>query len=86
MLDKIHDGCFEVVPDDDYICIGGEINGYNVVIATRQAGQSYDVAPAVTLIDQARTHFPNIWFALLVGVAAGLPNLSHTELGKRRDN
>jgi hypothetical protein len=33
MLDKQHQGRFESVRGDDYIYIGGEINGHNVVVA-----------------------------------------------------
>lgn len=85
MLDKQHEGQFESVRGDDYIYVGGEINGHNVVVATWPAGQNYGVGAAAALVNQVKARFSNIWFALLVGVAAGLPNLSPTDLAKRRD-
>lgn len=85
ILDKRHEGQFESVRGDDYIYVGGEINGHNVVVATWPAGQNYGVGAAAALVNQVKARFPNIWFALLVGVAAGLPNLSLTDPAKRRD-
>jgi nucleoside phosphorylase len=85
MLDKRHEGQFESVRGDDYIYVGGEINGHNVVVATWPAGQTYGVGAATALVNQVKARFPNIWFTLLVGVAAGLPNLSPTDPAKRRD-
>jgi nucleoside phosphorylase len=85
MLDNEHDGYFESVRGDDYLYTGGDINGHNVVIATWPAGQNYGVGSAAALVNQLKSRFPNIWFALLVGVAAGLPNLSPEDLGKKRD-
>src|SRR5271170_6393713 len=85
MLDNEHDGYFESVRGDDYIYIGGDINGLNVVIATLPAGQNYGVGSAAALVNQVKSRFPNIWFALLVGVAAGLPNLSPIPPATRRD-
>jgi nucleoside phosphorylase len=85
MLDKKHEGQFESVRGDDYIYVGGEINGHNVVVATWPAGQNYGVGAAAALVNQVKARFSNIWFALLVGVAAGLPNLSPTDPAKRRD-
>jgi len=85
MLDKQHDGQFESVRGDDYIYVGGEINGHNVVVATWPAGQNYGVGAAAALVNQVKTRFSNIWFALLVGVAAGLPNLSSSDPTRHRD-
>ncbi len=85
VLDKRHEGQFESVQGDDYIYIGGEINGHNVVVATNPAGQNYGVGSAAALASQIKARFPNIRFALLVGVAAGLPNLSAGDPGKHRD-
>ncbi|KAH8649473.1 nucleoside phosphorylase domain-containing protein [Tricladium varicosporioides] len=76
VLDKEHDGHFETVRGDDYIYIGGEINGHNIVVATWPTGQNYGVGAATALVNQVKARFQNIWFALLVGVAAGLPNIS----------
>lgn len=75
-VDKLHKGQFECQRGDDYIYAGGEINGHNVVIATLPEGQTYGVGSAAALGSHIKARFPNIWFALLVGVAAGLPNLS----------
>ena len=85
MLDKHHQGHFESVRGDDYIYMGGEINGHNVVVATWPAGQNYGVGAAAALVNQVKARFENIWFALLVGVAAGLPNLTPSNQSQRRD-
>ncbi|KAL2809268.1 hypothetical protein BJX63DRAFT_366537 [Aspergillus granulosus] len=76
MLDKVHSGGFPVGPGDDYVFHAGEIHGHNVVIATFAAGQTYGTNSATALASHVRKTFPNLWFGLLVGVAAGLPNLS----------
>jgi nucleoside phosphorylase len=85
MLDKQHQGQFESVRGDDYIYIGGEINGHNVVVATWPAGQNYGVGATAALVNQVKARFTNIWFALLVGVAAGIPNLAPKDPRQRRD-
>ncbi|KAL4788945.1 hypothetical protein BDV19DRAFT_44040 [Aspergillus venezuelensis] len=76
MLDKVHSGGFPVGPGDDYLFHAGEIHGHNVVIATFAAGQRYGTSSAASLAIHVKKFFPNLWFGLLVGVAAGLPNLS----------
>ncbi|KAJ5295676.1 Pfs NACHT and WD domain protein [Penicillium antarcticum] len=76
MLDKVHIGGFPVGPGDDYVFHAGEVNGHNVVVATFAAGQPYGTNSATSLASHVRRFFPNLWFGLLVGVAAGLPNLS----------
>lgn len=85
VLDKEHDGHFETVRGDDYIYIGGEINGHNVVVATWPTGQNYGVGSAAALVNQVKARFRNIWFALLVGVAAGLPTICPKSLAESRD-
>jgi nucleoside phosphorylase len=85
MLDKRHERQFVTVPGDDYIYIGGEINRHNVVIATLPEGQNYGVGAAAALVNQVKARFSNIWFTMLVGVAAGLPNLSPQSPAKYRD-
>lgn len=85
ILDKQHRGQFESVRGDDYIYIGGEINRHNVVVATWPEGQNYGVGSASALVNQVKARFPNIWFALLVGVAAGLPSLSPKPPARPRD-
>jgi len=76
MLDNKHPGHFLSSRGTDYIYMAGDINGHNVVIATLPAGHSYGASSAAALASQVKLEFPNIWFGLLVGVAAGLPNLS----------
>ena len=85
VLDKRHEGHFESFHSDDYIYIGGEINGHKIVIATWPAGQNYSVGSAAALASQVKARFPRIWFTLLGGVAAGLPNLSPNDPSKLRD-
>ncbi|KAK6223382.1 hypothetical protein LQW54_000500 [Pestalotiopsis sp. IQ-011] len=76
MLDARHQGKFPVSRGDDYVYRAGEICGHKVVIATLPAGQEYGTGSAAALASQLKKFFPNLWFALLVGVAAGLPDLS----------
>jgi nucleoside phosphorylase len=76
MLDHVHDVKFTCKPGDDFIYTAGDINGHNIIIATFPAGHCYGVASAASLARDAKAKFPNLWFGLLVGVAAGLPDLS----------
>ncbi|KAL4748253.1 hypothetical protein BDW72DRAFT_156673 [Aspergillus terricola var. indicus] len=76
ILDNVHSGRFPVGPGDDYVFHAGEIHGHNVVIATFAAGQPYGTNSATSLASHVKKFFPNLWFGLLVGVAAGLPKLS----------
>lgn len=76
MLDRAHVGRFPMQRGDDYIYKAGEICGHNVVIATLPAGQEYGTGSAAALASQVKKFFPNFWFGLLVGVAAGLPRLT----------
>jgi len=85
MLDKRHKGQFESTKGDDYLYFAGEVNGHNVVVATLPSGQNYGIGAAAALVNQVKTRFPNIWFALLVGVAAGLPNHSSSDRSKNHD-
>ncbi|KIW22744.1 uncharacterized protein PV07_11010 [Cladophialophora immunda] len=85
VLDKRHEGRFESLSSDDYIYIGGEINNHNVVIATWPAGQNYGPSSAAALANQVKARFPRLWISLLVGVAAGLPNLTPKDPSKYRD-
>lgn len=78
-------GQFETQKGDDYIYLGGDMNGHNIVLATFPAGQNYGVGAAAALVNQVKMRFENIGFALLVGVAAGLPNLSPKPGKKRHD-
>lgn len=76
MLDHKHLGSFTTHRGDDYIYTAGDINGHNVIIATFPVGHDYGVGSAAALASQVKKSFPNLWFGLLVGVAAGLPDLS----------
>ncbi|KAH0433907.1 nacht and wd domain protein [Colletotrichum camelliae] len=76
MLDHEHRGHFPVSRGDDYVYHAGSVCGHNVVIATLPAGQEYGNGSAAALAGQLKKSFPNLWFGLLVGIAAGLPNLS----------
>ncbi|KAK1846104.1 pfs domain-containing protein [Colletotrichum chrysophilum] len=76
MLDQQHRGYFAVFRGDDYVYYAGSMCGHNVVIATLPAGQEYGNGSAAALAGQLRKSFPNLWFGLLVGIAAGLPDLT----------
>jgi hypothetical protein len=76
MLDHEHKGYFKANRGDDYVYTAGDINGHNVIIATFPADYTYGVGSAAALASQVKKSFPNLWLGLLVGVAAGLPNLS----------
>ncbi|KAK4078589.1 uncharacterized protein Triagg1_2920 [Trichoderma aggressivum f. europaeum] len=72
LLDNRHQGRFPLTPRDDYIFQAGDACGHNVIIATLPAGEVYGTRSAAALATQVK----NLWFGLLVGIAAGLPNLS----------
>lgn len=76
LLDERHRGRFPVGRGDDYVFHAGVMGGHNIVIATLPAGQEYGTGSAAALASQVKKFFPNLWFGLLVGVAAGLPDLS----------
>ncbi|KAF5229798.1 hypothetical protein FANTH_14071, partial [Fusarium anthophilum] len=76
LLDERHRGRFPVSRGDDYVFQAGAMGGHNIVIATLPAGQEYGTGSAAALAGQVKKFFPNLWFGLLVGVAAGLPDLS----------
>ena len=78
MLDNKHRGRFPMARGDDYVFQAGDMCGHNVIIATLPAGQEYGTGSAAALASQVKRFFPNLWFGLLVGVAAGLPNLTRT--------
>ncbi|KAI3575095.1 hypothetical protein IWW34DRAFT_793301 [Fusarium oxysporum f. sp. albedinis] len=77
LLDERYRGRFPVDRGDDYVFQAGAMGGHNIVIATLPAGQEYGTGSAAALASQVKKFFPNLWFGLLVGVAAGLPDLSH---------
>jgi hypothetical protein len=70
MLDNRHRGRFPLSRGDDYVFQAGDICGHNVIIATLPAGQEYGTGSAAALTSQVKRFFPNLWFGLLVGVAA----------------
>ncbi|KAM0348506.1 hypothetical protein ACHAP4_010861 [Fusarium culmorum] len=76
LLDEEHHGRFPVSRGDDYVFQAGAMGGHNIIIATLPAGHKNDTGSAAALASQVKKFFPNLWFGLLVGVAAGLPNLS----------
>lgn len=76
LLDQRHRGKFAVNRGDDYVFHAGSMCGHNIVIATLPAGQEYGTGSAAALASQVKKFFPNLWFGLLVGVAAGLPDLT----------
>ncbi|KAI0378933.1 purine and uridine phosphorylase [Hypomontagnella monticulosa] len=78
MLDHRHAGKFPTSRGDDYVFQAGDMCGHNVVIATLPAGQEYGTGSAAALASQAKRFFPNFWFGLLVGIAAGIPDLQRT--------
>ncbi|KAL2783344.1 nucleoside phosphorylase domain-containing protein [Aspergillus keveii] len=77
MLDRIHLGRFPISAGDKYVYHAGEICGHNVIIATFAAGQPYGTNSATSLASHVRHYFRNLRFGLLVGVAAGLPDLDY---------
>ncbi|RBR22367.1 uncharacterized protein FIESC28_04561 [Fusarium coffeatum] len=76
LLDERHRGRFPVNRGDDYVFQAGSMGDHNIIIATLPAGQEYGTGSAAALASQVKKIFPNLWFGLLVGVAAGLPDLS----------
>ncbi|KAG5785412.1 hypothetical protein H9Q73_000993 [Fusarium xylarioides] len=76
MLDHKHEGRFALGRGDDYVFLAGDVCGHNIIITTLPAGQEYGTGSAAALASQVKKFFPNLWFGLLVGVAAGLPDLS----------
>jgi nucleoside phosphorylase len=76
LLDEQHRGRFPVSRGDEYVYRAGTMAGHNIIVVTLPAGQEYGTGSAAALASQVKKFFPNLWFGLLVGVAAGLPNLS----------
>ncbi|KAH9237134.1 hypothetical protein K456DRAFT_1863871 [Colletotrichum gloeosporioides 23] len=76
MLDERHRGRFPCSDGDKHVFHGGVMCGHHVVIATIPPGDSYGTVSAATLASEVRRSFPNLRFGLLVGVAAGIPDLS----------
>ncbi|KAL2862375.1 5'-methylthioadenosine/S-adenosylhomocysteine nucleosidase family protein [Aspergillus lucknowensis] len=69
MLDQEHER-LSSHPNDPIVYSVGRIGSHNVVIAyPLHAG----VSPAQTLVENMRTSFPCVQFALLVGIGGGVP-------------
>lgn len=77
-FDEIHDGYFPVARGHDYVFTAGKVCGHHVILATLPPGQPYGTGSAGALAGQVKMCFPNLWFGLLVGVAAGLPDLTRS--------
>ncbi|KAM0088636.1 hypothetical protein ACP6JD_008036 [Aspergillus fumigatus] len=78
MLDEEHEPLPQP-PTDHNVYHLGSIAGYKVVIAgSWQAGNN----PATAVVTQMRIRFPNLRFALLVGIGGGVPTI--TECGELR--
>lgn len=76
LLDERHDGKFALERGDEHVFHAGRMCGHNTVIATLPAGQEYGTASSSELASHIKRFFPNLWFGLLIGVAAGLPHPS----------
>ncbi|KAH8698464.1 nucleoside phosphorylase domain-containing protein [Talaromyces proteolyticus] len=76
ILDNRHRGRFPWRHGYNHLFHAGDINEHNVIIATLPQGEPYGTGSAAALAGEIKTFFPNIRFGLLVGIAAGLPNLS----------
>jgi len=77
MLDEQYDDSFPVGRGDNYVFTGGRMCNYNVAIASIPPGTAYGINSAAALVSQVEKFFSNLWLVFLVGVAAGLPDLSH---------
>ncbi|OAA47074.1 Tetratricopeptide-like helical [Metarhizium rileyi] len=75
LLDRKHEGRLPVTRGSGYVFTLGEMCGHNVIIATLPAGHEYGVGSAAALASHIVTSFPDLWFGLLVEVAAGMPKL-----------
>ncbi|CAH0058006.1 unnamed protein product [Clonostachys solani] len=78
LFDEIHEGDFPLARGTDYVFDAGIVCGHHVVLATLPPGQPYGTGSAGALAGQVKMFFPNLWFGLLVGVAAGLPDHSRS--------
>ncbi|KAK0371173.1 ankyrin repeat-containing protein [Colletotrichum limetticola] len=81
MLDTEHQGRFPRRESDDHTFNAGEIGDHNVVIATFPPGTAYGTGSAADLARAVKSFFPNVRLALLVGIAAGMPDLRKTPSG-----
>ncbi|KXJ89928.1 nucleoside phosphorylase domain-containing protein [Microdochium bolleyi] len=75
MLDNKHNGRFAGTHGASHVFEAGDINGHNVVIASLAEDQEYGNSSASNLVTEAKLRFERLRLYLLVGVAAGLPDL-----------
>ncbi|KAH0562762.1 hypothetical protein GP486_002591 [Trichoglossum hirsutum] len=76
MLDEEHQGRFPARRNDRYVFRAGKMCGHSIVIASFPPGEVYGTTSASILASHVEERFPNLRFGLLVGVAAGIPDLS----------
>ena len=76
MLDEQYDDNFPVRRGDNYVYFAGRMCGRNVAIASFPQGTLCGINSAAALVSQVEHFFTNLWLVFLVGVAAGLPDLS----------
>jgi hypothetical protein len=69
MLDRQQNGRFSMQRGNDCVFFAGDMCGHNVIIATLPEGREYGTGSTAALASQVKS-FPNLWFGLLVGVAA----------------
>ncbi|CAI6333920.1 unnamed protein product [Periconia digitata] len=76
MLDEQSNENFPVRRGDNYVYFAGRMCGHNVAIASLPEGTLYGINSAAALVSQVEHFFTNLWLVFLVGIAAGLPDLS----------
>lgn len=75
-LDETHDDADELPADDDNTYVLGKIGKHNIVIVALPLGQYGLVSAAIVARDMVRS-FPNLRFALMVGIGGGAPSQKH---------
>lgn len=75
MLDERHPA-LPTIPGDDNTYLAGKVGSHNVIIACLPAGV-YGTTSAANVASQMRLTFKGIRFALMVGIAGGVPTSEH---------
>ncbi|ETS84912.1 hypothetical protein PFICI_02937 [Pestalotiopsis fici W106-1] len=75
-LDQTHDDADQLPNHDDNTYVLGNIARHNIVIAALPQGQYGLVSAAIVARDMVRS-FPNLRFALMVGIGGGAPSKRH---------
>ncbi|KUL81928.1 hypothetical protein ZTR_10734 [Talaromyces verruculosus] len=75
MLDERHP-VLSTIPGDDKTYVTGRVGSHNVIIASLPAGV-FGTTSAANVASQMRLTFKGIQFALMVGIAGGLPSADH---------